>query len=148
MCQAQLDIIESGEADSFMDDTFDFLYPIPKNQLACRMGLCSNTMTGCFPSYFQCRNTENLISINGMSITDINKARQECQARNTCNIEPVGGEGGLIETPIRDDHLAQNIFERDDYRRSKIRDLQLLRIALIGTAVVLTCLYLSRSGLS
>lgn len=142
MCEH--DILENGEAQEFLDKTFDFLYPVSADEVPCKMGMCANSMNECQPSLFQCRVTENQVTISGMGDADIEKARLECAARNTCGIEPVGGEGGIIETPIRDDALAQDIYDRRAERHNKIDQLQVIRITLIAAAVIVCILACSK----
>lgn len=126
MCE-QMDIHDLSAASDFNAATFDFLYPVHVNKLMCHMGLCKQ----CSPQLFSCRYTENLINVTGMSDDDITKARTKCSSRNTCDTEPVGGEGGLVETPIRDDALSQNIFHRNNGLLHRMRWLKITRNVII-----------------
>lgn len=134
MCNRPLDIHDKAEAQAFEDATFDFLYPASIDTLHCRVGLCEGI--GCSPSLFKCRYSENLVRISGLTAEDVQRARVQCAARNTCDIEPVGGEGGLIETPIRDDPLPQNIVERKSMRAAQLDRLQNVRLILVAAIVI------------
>lgn len=127
------DIHAIAASEDFNTATFDFLYPAPINELRCRMGLAPN----CDPQPFQCRYTANQVLIHGTSESDIRQAKKECAGRGTCHIEPVGGEGGLIETPIRDAVLAQDVYGRNSNRKRHTFMLQALRITIVSVIIML-----------
>lgn len=116
---------EQMQTQEFKERTADFLYPASDTR--CRLGLCRN----CKPDNFKCKYSPYYVTISGMSESDIDEARYQCSGRSTLHVEPVGGEGGLIETPISNDPLPANLVQRIAHRNM---DLSILIVVLlIGT---------------
>ena len=128
----------NAEAHDFHNATFDFLLPAQTHHVHCRTGA-----RGCSPSLFKCRHTEHLVEIDGMSQDHIDEARHQCNARNTC-IDPIGGEGSLVETPIPDDPIPANLIERPQLRETRLANLQLGRWIAVVLVVLLLLARASR----
>ena len=135
MCDTPRNTLEYGDAQEFLEQVEDFLYPVDVERVHCQLGLCSVCAD---PSPFQCRYTENQVIIQSMDNDSIADARLVCASNNTCGIEPVGGEGGIIETPIRDDAAAQDVVGRRVDRDDQIQRLSDWRIVFIISALCAT----------
>ena len=137
-CGISRDTLEYAQAQEFLAATEDFLYPISAEKVHCHLGQCSNE--ACFARPFRCRYTENVVVMQGMSPGDIERARGLCASNNTCHVEPIGGEGGLVETPIRDDPVAQHIHTATPLHNKTVNNLRYYRkvfcIVTIASLVV------------
>ena len=140
MCEVQRNTMEYGLAEEFLAEVDDFLVPIHADKVFCQLGICPNTDHDCWPELWQCKYSENMVRISGLEDDGIRAARLECMANNTCNIEPVGGEGGLIETPQRDDFLPQDIVNRECGRDARVESLKQLRLVLIVNCAIVIIL--------
>jgi hypothetical protein len=140
MCDTPRNTLEYGDAQEFLEQTFDFLYPVDVERVQCQLGLCPACPNA---NAFKCRYTENTVVLTSMDADAIANARLICASNNTCGIEPVGGEGGIIETPIRDDASAMNVVNRRAGRDTHIQNLANLRLLLILAAVLTACYLLS-----
>ena len=109
-----LDMFQENEEQEFQAKTSDFLYETDSPY--CQMGLCGQ----CLPKPFQCKFSSYTVNMSGMSDDDISRAREMCRLRGTCDVEATGGEGGLIQHPIRDDVVGQAVYDKwDGGRRSQ-----------------------------
>lgn len=121
--------------ENFRDQTSDFLEDMSDEQLRCNLGLGMDQP--CSPTTFKCTFGPNSIEFPAASETWLEDMRSACSCGDDLNTEPVGGQGGIIQTPIRDDILASDMYHR---KRHMKKQLKLMRIALVG--LVLIALYL------
>ena len=147
MCELQRNTADFAAAEEFLAQTEDFLVPVDTNKVFCQLGICPNTHRKCWPRLWKCKYSENMVHIAGMSRAAVDDARRQCRANNTCGIEPVGGEGGIIETPQRDDFLPQDIFNRQKERDQDVGYLRKYRILLVLVLIAVLCFSYKSGGI-
>lgn len=119
-----------SERDDFVEATSDFLEVMADADLNCAMKVCGADLGGCTPKTFKCKFGTNFVEFSDFSTSEIAQKRKECIACDDINIEPVGGQGGIIRTPIRDDVEATDIFMRKHALHKRLKMLYILLLAL------------------
>lgn len=128
----------------FQDATVDFIEPMADDDLDCAMNICGFAenvgwyvpQDTCTPKSFKCKFGTNFVDFTNFTDSEIAQKRKECAACDDINIEPVGGQGGIIRTPIRDDIEATDVFVR---KHGIHRRLKMLWI-LLGTLMIFLAL--------
>ncbi len=129
--------VSDDKLQQFRDATADFLDPVSDADYACNFNLC-DPVRDCTPVQFKCSFGPESVTVTGTHHQDIQTARMQCAGSEDVDVEPVGGQGGMIVTPIRDDAMAEHNFHR---KRKQIENKKSLHI-LLGV-MVLVAVYLS-----
>ena len=125
----------SFDKDDFVEATSDFLEPMSESDIACAMNVCEDNgslpQTTCTPKPFKCKFGPNFVMFTAFDEDEIAQKRKECAACDDINVEPVGGQGGWIRTPIRDDVEAADVFVRKHGLHRRLKTLWILLALLV-----------------
>lgn len=132
-----MNCVSAEELQKFRESTADFLEPLSDADMACNFNLCGHS-GGCLPVQFKCSFGPENVTLLGTKNSDIRKARMQCAGSDDIDVEPVGGQGGMVVTPIRDDVRAEFTFHQKNNRRQNKKELQILLFVMIVVAIYLT----------
>ncbi len=86
---------------------------------------------------WKCKRSVDFVQLGGFGQDAVDDAKSQCLANDDTNAEPVGGQGGIVRTPIRDDFLPSQLFDaRQERSLQREHDASIINLLIIVLVVI------------